>query len=145
MCKICRCRYLKTNLFANCRSRTGPSTLLNLIPTCVLGFSPSWKQNWSKIVVSLLDLKNMHLDLEIHDMKHVGIEFKFYNLDTFKKQVDVNFIDLNSKLVDIWIIKLHLWYFVTFGVALYSAWFGDNWLRTQSLWSHHAHTITIPY
>ena len=43
----------------------------------------------------------MHLDLEIHDMKHVGIEFKFYNLDTFKKQVDVNFIDLNSKLVDI--------------------------------------------
>ena len=43
----------------------------------------------------------MHLDLEIKDMKHVGIEIKFYNLDTFKKQVDVNFIDLNSNLVDI--------------------------------------------
>ena len=28
------------------------------------GFSPSRKQNLSKIVVSLLDLKNMHLDLE---------------------------------------------------------------------------------
>ena len=44
----------------------------------------------------------MHLDLEkIHDMKHVGIEVKFYNLDTFKKQIDVNFIDLDSELVDL--------------------------------------------
>ena len=34
-------------------------------------------------------------------MKHVGIEIKFYNLDTFKKQIDVNFIDLDSKLVDL--------------------------------------------
>ena len=64
-------------------------------------------------------------------MKHVGIEIKFYNLDTFKKQTDANFIDLDSELVDLnykvaslifchfWrsIIKLHLWYFVTFGVA----------------------------
>ena len=32
-------------------------------------------------------------------MKHVGIEIKFYNLDTFKKQIDVNFIDLDSNLV----------------------------------------------
>ena len=33
-------------------------------------------------------------------MKHVGIEIKFYNLDTFNKQIDVNFIDLDSELVD---------------------------------------------
>ena len=34
-------------------------------------------------------------------MKHVGIEITFYNLDTFIKQIDVNFIDLDSKLVDL--------------------------------------------
>ena len=34
-------------------------------------------------------------------MKHVGIEIKFYNLDTFKKQIDVNFIDLDGELVDL--------------------------------------------
>ena len=34
-------------------------------------------------------------------MKHVGIEIKFYNLDTFKKQIDVNSIDLDSELVDL--------------------------------------------
>ena len=34
-------------------------------------------------------------------MKHVGTEIKFYNLDTFKKQIDVNFIDLDSNLVDL--------------------------------------------
>ena len=34
-------------------------------------------------------------------MKHVGIDIKFYNLDTFKKQTDVNFIDLDSELVDL--------------------------------------------
>ena len=34
-------------------------------------------------------------------MKHVGIEIKFYNVDTFKKQIDVNFIDLDSNLVDL--------------------------------------------
>ena len=39
--------------------------------------------------------------LLIHDMKHVEIEIKFYNLDTFKKQTDVNFIDLDSNLVDL--------------------------------------------
>ena len=47
----------------------------------------------------------MHLDLEnvslVNDMKHVGIEIKFYNLDTFKNQIDVNFIDLDSNLVDL--------------------------------------------
>ena len=37
----------------------------------------------------------------IHDIKHAGIEIKFYNLDTFKKQIDVNFIDLDSELVDL--------------------------------------------
>ena len=31
-------------------------------------------------------------------MNHVGIEIKF---DTFKKQIDVNFIDLDSDLVDL--------------------------------------------
>ena len=34
-------------------------------------------------------------------MKHVGIDIKFYNLDTFKKQIDVNFTDLDSELVDL--------------------------------------------
>ena len=34
-------------------------------------------------------------------MKQVGIEIKLYNLDTFKMQTDVNFIDLDSELVDL--------------------------------------------
>ena len=34
-------------------------------------------------------------------MKQVGIKIKFYNLDTLKKQTDVNFIDLDSELVDL--------------------------------------------
>ena len=34
-------------------------------------------------------------------MKQVGIKIKFYNLDKFKKQTDVNFIDLDSELVDL--------------------------------------------
>ena len=45
-------------------------------------------------------------------MKHVGIEIKFYNLDTFKKQIDVNFIDLDSNLVDYKVTSLifcHVW------------------------------------
>ena len=53
----------------------------------IFRFQSPRKQNWSKVVVSLLDLKNMHLDLQ--------------NLDTFKKQTDVNFIDLDSELVDL--------------------------------------------
>ena len=48
----------------------------------------------------------MHLDLEktcilIHDKKYMGIEIKFYNLDTFKKQVDANCIDFDSEFVDL--------------------------------------------
>ena len=50
-------------------------------------------------------------------MKHVGIEIKFYNLDTFKKQIDVNFIDLDSNLVDLNYKVASSRYFVTFGVA----------------------------
>ena len=47
-------------------------------------------------------------------MKHVGIETEFYNLDTLKKQIDVYFIDLDSKLVDLnyedaSLIFCHLW------------------------------------
>ena len=47
-------------------------------------------------------------------MKHVGIEIKFYNLDTFNKQIDVNFIDLDSELVDLnykvaSLIFCHVW------------------------------------
>ena len=48
-------------------------------------------------------------------MKHVGIKIKFYNPDTFKKQSDVNFIDLDSELVD---LNYKVAYFVTFGVPL---------------------------
>ena len=48
-------------------------------------------------------------------MKHVGIKIKFYNLDTFKKQTDVNFIDLDSELVDlnykvVSLIFCHFWH-----------------------------------
>ena len=47
-------------------------------------------------------------------MKHVGIEIEFFNLDTLKKQIDVNFIDLDSELVDLnykveSLIFCHLW------------------------------------
>ena len=31
----------------------------------------------------------------------MGIEIKFYNPDTFKKQVDANCIDLDSEFVDL--------------------------------------------
>ena len=51
-------------------------------------------------------------------MKHVAIEIKFYNLDTFKKQIDVNFIDLDSNLVDLnykvaSLIFCHFWRSIT--------------------------------
>ena len=39
--------------------------------------------------------------LLIHDKKQVGIEIRFYILDTFKKQVDANCIDLDSEFVDL--------------------------------------------
>ena len=50
----------------------------------------------------------------IHDKKHVGIKIKFYNLDTFKKQVDANCIDLDGEFVDlnynfVPLIFCHLW------------------------------------
>ena len=61
-------------------------------------------------------------------MKHVGIEIKFYNLDTFKKQIDVNFIDLDSKLVDLnykvsSLIFCHFWRSITAHGALLSVLF----------------------
>ena len=44
----------------------------------------------------------------------MGIEIKFYNLDTFKKQVDANCIDLDGEFVDlnynfVSLIFCHLW------------------------------------
>ena len=66
-------------------------------------------------------------------MKHVGIEIKFYNLDTFKKQIDVNFIDLDSELVDL-NYKVASLIFVTFDVAYSLLW----------LWATlHHHIVTI--
>ena len=52
--------------------------------------------------------------LLIHAKKHVGIEIKSYNLDTFKKQVDINCIDLESEFVDLnykvaFLIFCHFW------------------------------------
>ena len=56
-------------------------------------------------------------------MKHVGIEIKFYNLDTFKKQIDVNFTDLDSNLVDLnykvaSLIFCHFWRSIQSAIAL---------------------------
>ena len=34
-------------------------------------------------------------------MKHVGIDIKFDNLDTFNKQIDVRFIDVDSEWEDL--------------------------------------------
>ena len=34
-------------------------------------------------------------------MEHVGIDIKFDNLDTFNKQIDVKFIDVDSELMDL--------------------------------------------
>ena len=47
-------------------------------------------------------------------MEHVGIDIKFDNLDTFNKQIDVKFIDLDSELVDLnykvaYLIFCHVW------------------------------------
>ena len=42
----------------------------------------------------------------------MGIEIKFYNLDTFKKQVDANCIELDSEFVDYKVASLifcHFW------------------------------------
>ena len=56
-------------------------------------------------------------------MKHVGIEIKFYNLDTFKKQIDVNFIDLDSELVDLnykvaSLIFCHVWRSISLSIGI---------------------------
>ena len=47
-------------------------------------------------------------------MEHVGIDIKFDNLDTFNKQIDVKFIDVDSELVDLnykvaSLIFCHVW------------------------------------
>ena len=47
-------------------------------------------------------------------MEHVGIDIKFDNLDTFNKQIDVKFIDVDSELVDLnykvaSLIFFHVW------------------------------------
>ena len=56
-------------------------------------------------------------------MRHVGIEIKFYNLDTFKKQIGVNFIDLHSELVDLndkvtSLIFCHVWRSIGFRIRV---------------------------
>ena len=56
-------------------------------------------------------------------MKQVGIKIKFYNLDTLKKQTDVNFIDLDSELVDLnykvaSLIFCHFWRSIEWGTFL---------------------------
>ena len=61
-------------------------------------------------------------------MKHVGIEIKFYNLVTFKKQNDVNFIDLDSNLVD-WNYKVASLIFCHFWRSIQAA----DLIRHQSL------------
>ena len=56
-------------------------------------------------------------------MKHVGIDIKFDNLDTFNKQIDVKFIDLDSELVDLnykvaSLIFCHFWRSIEWGTFL---------------------------
>ena len=66
-------------------------------------------------------------------MKHVGIRIKLYNLDTLKKQTDVNFIDLDSELVDLnykvaSLIFCHFWRSIDEGIKfiLKRAWCEDR-------------------
>ena len=78
----------------------------------------------------------------------MGIEIKFYNLDTFKKQIDVNFIDLDSNLVDLnnkvaSLIFCHFWRSIVVYVAIRRIWrtvkaimiicYGDEWRDSKSL------------
>ena len=54
----------------------------------------------------------------------MGIEIKFYNLYTFRKQIDVNVIDLDSNLVDLnykvaSLIFCHFWRSILMAVADY--------------------------
>ena len=51
-------------------------------------------------------------------MEHVEIDIKFDNLDTFNKQIDVKFIDVDSELVDLnykvaSLIFCHVWRSIT--------------------------------
>ena len=50
-------------------------------------------------------------------MKHVGIDIKFFNLDTFNKQID-KFINLDSGMVDLnykvaCLVFCHIWRSIT--------------------------------
>ena len=95
-------------------------TMPSWIPTCVLVFSPSRKKNWSKTVVSLLDLKNKHLDLENVSlyMTRNTWELKLNStILTHSKSKLMLIVSILIVNLWIWIIKLHLWYFVAFGVA----------------------------
>ena len=65
-------------------------------------------------------------------MKHVGIEIKFYNLDTFKKQIDVNFIDLDNNLVDL-NYKVASLIFCHFWRSIESSSFGKNYFSFHYL------------
>ena len=74
------------------------------------------KQNWSKTVVSLLDFKKQAswLDLQNVCPETRGNWNKFYNLDTFEKQVDANCVDLDREFVDLnykvaSLIYCHFW------------------------------------
>ena len=54
----------------------------------------------------------------------MGIDIKFYNLDTFKKQVDANCIDLDSEFVDLnykvaSLIFCHFWRSILYRVHSY--------------------------
>ena len=64
------------------------------------------KQNWSKTVVSLLDLKNKHLDLiyKTYVLKHVGIEINSTTLTHSKSKLMLTVSILIENLW-IWIIK----------------------------------------
>ena len=58
-------------------------------------------------------------------MKHVRIDIKFYNVDTFNKQIDVNFIDLDSEEVDLnykvaSLVFCHVWPSMAGYVPFYS-------------------------
>ena len=83
--------------------------------------------------------------LLIDDKKHVGIEIKFYNLDTFKKQVDANCIDLDSEFVDLnykvaSLIFCHFWLSILFQEELNNLWswskLNRNGFLHQQIQSH---------
>ena len=81
---------LEAILNSNLGSRFQSLSETEMIKNCRLS---SWFKKTSILIYKTY--------LLIHDKKHVGIEIKFYNLYTFKKQVDANCIDLNSEFVDL--------------------------------------------